>query len=294
MSVPPIEDRRLQAIWIVSVAYLVFAGIDTCAKWLVLSGLPVTEVVFARYLGHFALVLVFSMPLSMALLRTRHLGLECLRGGALFLSTSLNFWALLHLPLTTTMAIFFTTPMIVCLLSIPLLGEQVGPRRWAAIGLSFVGVLIVTRPFTGEAHWAAILSMGAATCAALYFVLTRMLAGRDSVATQQFYAAGVAMLGTAPLAFFGWVWPEGLLNWTLFGLIGVFGWLGHQLLTAAYRFAPASTLAPFLYIEIVYMTASSWLIFGQPPDQWVIAGASVVVACGLYLWMRERQIAAQI
>ena len=78
-----------------------------------------------------------------------------------------------------------------------------------------------------------------------------------------------------------------------FGLIGCFGWGGHQLLTIAHRYAPASTLAPFSYVQIVYMTASSWVIFAQPPDRWVIVGAAVVAASGLYIWLRERALVGQ-
>ena len=107
-----------------------------------------------------------------------------------------------------TAAIVFSGPLWICLLSIPLLGEQVGPRRWAAIVVGFCGVLVVTRPWSGAVHWAVALSIGAALCGALYSILTRLLAGRDSTGTQQFYAALVATLGTAPLALADWSLAE--------------------------------------------------------------------------------------
>ena len=169
------------------------------------------------------------------------------------MSTILNFTALLYLPLTVTAAIAFSGPLWVCLLSIPFLGEQVGPRRWAAIVVGFCGVLIVTRPWSGAVHWAVALSIGAALGGAFYSVLTRLLAGRDSTGTQQFYAALVATIGTAPLALLDWAWPSGVASWIAFLLIGVFGWSSHQLLIIAHRFAPASTLAPFAYAQILYM-----------------------------------------
>ena len=144
-----------------------------------------------------------------------------------------------------TAAIMFSGPLWVCLLSIPLLGERVGPRRWAAILVGFFGILVVTRPWTGPLHWAVALSLGAALCGALYSLMTRMLAGRDSTTTQQFYAGLIATLGIAPLALADWTWPSGAASWFAFFAIGVFGWGGHQLLIIAHRFAPASTLAPF-------------------------------------------------
>ena len=289
--VAPIEDRRLFAIGLIVVAVLGFTGLDTCAKWLVLDGLPTTEVVFVRYFGHLALVVGFALAAGEGIVRTPNLGAVTLRGGFLLMSTILNFTALLYLPLTVTAAIAFSGPLWVCLLSIPFLGEQVGPRRWAAIVVGFCGVLIVTRPWSGAVHWAVALSIGAALGGAFYSVLTRLLAGRDSTGTQQFYAALVATIGTAPLALFDWAWPSGVASWIAFLLIGVFGWSSHQLLIIAHRFAPASTLAPFAYVQILYMGISSWIIFGQPPDIWVLVGAGIVVASGLYIWLRERRLA---
>jgi drug/metabolite transporter (DMT)-like permease len=150
---------------------------------------------------------------------------------------------------------------------------------------------VVTRPWTGPLHWAVAMSIGAALSGACYSLMTRMLAGRDSTTTQQFYAALIATLGTAPLALADWTWPGGPASWFAFFAIGAFGWAAHQLLIIAHRFAPASTLAPMAYVQIIYMTASSWIIFAQPPDVWVIAGATIVAASGLYIWLRERSLA---
>ena len=289
--VAPIEDRTLRGIALMLVALAGFAGIDTCAKWLVLDGLPTAEVVFVRYLGHLLLVVVFALPLGERFLRTDNPGAVVVRGGFLLFSTVLNFAALGFLPLTTTAAIFFSSPLWICLLSIPLLGEEVGPRRWAAMFVGFLGVLVVTRPWSGEVHWAVVLSIGAALCGALYLIMTRSLAGRDSATTQQFYAALVATLGTAPLAIPGWTWPSGGAAWLAFLAIGVFGWGAHQVLIIAHRYAPASTLAPISYAQMLYMIASSWLIFAQPPDGWVLGGAAIVAGSGLYIWLRERALA---
>ena len=175
-------------------------------------------------------------------------------------------------------------------LSILFLGERVGWRRWAAIAVGFCGVLIVMRPWGASFHWAMLLSMGTVICASTYQILTRRLAGVDTTQTQQFYAALVATVVIAPFAFLDWQWPREGAGWAAFVLIGVFGWVGHQLLTVAHRYAPASVLAPFVYLQLVFMTASSVWIFGSTPDEWVFIGAAVVIASGLYIWLRERQI----
>ena len=98
----------------------------------------------------------------------------------------------------------------------------------------------------------------------------------------------------APFALGGWVWPTDASGWFAFGLIGVAALTGHQFITTAHRFAPASVLAPFSYFQIIFMTASSWLIFNQPPEIWLYIGAPIVIASGLYLWLRERQLARAV
>jgi drug/metabolite transporter (DMT)-like permease len=288
---PPIEDRVLAAIGLLLLALLAFTGIDTCAKWLVLHGVPATEAAFVRYAVHLAIVCAVGLAGAERLWVTTSLRAVSLRALALLGSTLLNFAALSFLPLTMTAAIMFSAPLWICLLSIPLLGERVGPRRWAAMAVGFCGILIVARPWTGHLHPAILLSLAAALCAALYSILTRMLAGRDPTNTQQFYAGLVATVGVTPFALGDWTWPSDPASWVALGAIGLFGWGGHQILTIAHRFAPASTLAPFNYAQIVYMTASSWLIFAQPPDRWVILGAGVVAASGLYIGLRERALA---
>jgi len=291
MTPAPREDRRMLAIGLSLAALIAFTGIDTCAKLLVTSGIPTSEVVFVRFLGHFLIMVVVAARLGPDVMRSASPGAELLRGVFLTGSTLFNFWALTYLPLTITSSIAFTIPLWVCLLSVPLLGETVGPRRLAAVLVGFSGVLLITRPWSGDVNWAVILSILCAICASFYTIITRSLAGRDSTATQQFYTSMIATFGTLPLALVAWVWPSDPLTWALFGLIGFFGWLGHQLITIAYRYAGAVTIAPFSYFQIVLMTASSWIIFGDPPDGWMIAGALVVVASGLYIWLRERQLA---
>lgn len=291
-TVPPIEERRLLGIGLVILGYLMFAIIDSCAKWLSQAGLPTTEVVFVRYAGQLFIVSAFLLPTrGREALATRNLKLEIIRGLFLLASTVANFVAILFLPLTITGSILFTAPFMLTALSIPLLGEQVGWRRWAAIGVGFVGVLVIVRPGTEAFHPAVLLSLACALFTALYMIVTRKLAGVDGVSTQQFYASLVATLCLIPFVVAGgWVWPSDPASWFAFIMIGTAALAGHQFLTTAYRFAPASVLAPFGYVQIVFLTVASWLVFNQPPDIWFYAGLPIVVASGLYIWLRERQL----
>jgi drug/metabolite transporter (DMT)-like permease len=289
-GVTPVEDRTLRAILLMLLAMLGFTGIDTCAKWLVTHGMAAPQVAFVRYAVHLGIVLAVGLTAGERLWKTGNPGAISLRALALLGSTLLNFMAVFYLPLTMTAALMFSAPLWICLLSIPLLGEQVGMRRWIALFVGFLGILIVARPWSGHLHWAIFLSLGAAVCGALYAILTRRLAGRDSTHTQQFYVGFVATLGMAPLALAGWTWPQDAASWVALCLIGCFGWGGHQVLTIAHRYAPASTLAPFNYVQMIYMTVSSWVIFAQPPDRYVLLGAAVVAASGIYIWLRERAL----
>ena len=294
--VQPLEDRRLLGIAFILVGYLCFTIIDTCAKYLAQTGMPPMEVVFVRYAGQFILVAAIFLPTTgpRALVATRRWLLEVLRGLALLGSTIFNFIAVTYLPLTVTSAISFTMPLILCVLSIPLLGETVGWRRWVAILVGFGGVLIIVQPGTAAFHPAVLLSLACAVFSALYMLMTRKLAGVDSTRTQQFYASGVATLCIAPFAFGAFRWPSDPAQWFAFILIGVAALVGHLFITSAHRFAPASVLAPFGYFQIIYMTAASWLVFNQPPSFWLYVGAPIVIASGLYIWLRERQLARQV
>ncbi len=293
--VKPVEDRRLLGIAMMLAALFCYTVIDTCAKLMVLAGLPTMEVVFIRYAGQFILVLALFLPREkQALVATRNLKLEVARGLFLLGSTIFNFFAVAYLPLTITSAIGFTMPLILCALSIPLLGETVGWRRWLAIGIGFLGVLIIVRPGTEAFHPAVLLSLGTAACSALYNLSTRRLAGVDTTTAQQFYAAGVATICVAPFSLAGWVWPHELVGWLCLLGIGLAALIGHLFITTAHRYAPASVLAPFGYLQIIFMTGASWLVFNQPPDLWIYIGAPIVMGSGLYIWLRERQLAKSV
>lgn len=270
------------------IAVALFSGLDASGKWLVTHGYPVGQVVFVRYLVALVIMLAVFLPRQGAgLFKSAAPGIELLRAGALLGSATLNFAALRHLPLTVTGSITFLAPLLVAALSVPLLGETVGWRRWAAIVVGFFGVLIVIRPGTAAFHPAVWLALGMVVCLSFYNVLTRKLAGVDSAATQQIILGGVGTLVSLPFALMDWVTPTDVTGVLVFLAIGGFGAVGHLIYTVAYRFAPASLLGPFGYMQIVFFIGLSWLLFDQPPDGWFYAGATVVIASGIYLLHRE-------
>ena len=287
----PRENRVGLAVVTLLAVFAMFTSMDTIAKWLVLAGLPALQVAFLRYAVHFGAILVTYVPgEGLGILRSNAPWTEVLRGVMLLASTAFNFAALAHLPLTLTTSIFFAAPLLIALLSVPVLGERVGPRRLAAIGTGFLGVLVITAPWEATFHWAMLYSLAALTGASVYFVLTRKIAGVDDNPTAQVYASGIATLALAPVALWLWVEPAGALDWGLALLLGSLGALGHSLLTRAYRWAEASVLAPLIYVQILYATAMSWVVFAAPPSARTLLGAAIIIGSGLYLWWREREL----
>jgi drug/metabolite transporter (DMT)-like permease len=281
--------NRLTGIGLVSLTYVFFTLLDGSAKWLVQT-VPVLMVVWLRFLSHALLASALLLPIrGKALVRTRHLRWHVLRGLMFIAMTGMNFWALQYLQLTVTTAMFFTVPILVALASAPLLGEKLDAKRWAAILIGFAGVVVIVRPGSESFHPAMLLSMANAVLYAAFNMMTRKLAAYDSPETIQFLPALVASVVLAPFALAAWVPPQSGFEWLLLGLMGVFGGTGHYLLAMAHRYAPASTLAPFLYQQILYMALFGYLVFGSVPDKETWIGAAIVVASGLYLFSRERR-----
>ena len=291
-AVAPKVDRTAAGLGVMVVTVVFFTMIDTSAKWLVTAGLPALQVVFARYAMHFVLALAVFLPQEGAgAFRSARPGVQFLRSTFLFGSTILNFSALKYLPITVTTTIMFAGPIVVTLLAIPMLGERVGRHRLVAVCVGFLGVLVVMQPWGVAFHPAMLLNIGALTLASLYFILTRKLAGVERNATSQLWSAGLATLCLLPFALSGWVWPTNGVDWTFFALIGIFGGTAHILAVAAHRMADASILAPVIYIQIVLAGIAGIVFFDTWPTFWTLGGGAIIIAAGIYIWHRERQLA---
>jgi drug/metabolite transporter (DMT)-like permease len=281
-------SRRLVGIGLMMAALVCFTAIDTSAKWLGRS-LPPLEISFFRYFAAFVVsAVVFNPVTAPHAWRTRRPVAQILRALFLLGSTIFNFIALRHLQLAETMSITFGVPFLVAVLAVPLLGETVGSARWGAIAMGFLGVLLVTRPSGAQFDPAMLWAFATAACYAGYVLVTRMLTGLDSAASLLLLPAGAAVVMLAPVLPSIWVTPAGLQDWLLLALTGLAGAAGHFLLILAYARTPASALSPFIYAQIVWMTLSGWLVFGDIPNLWTIAGATVVIASGPWLVGLER------
>lgn len=283
-------SRPLRAIGLMCVAWALFACLDTTAKYLgTVTDLPAAQVIWMRFLGQFiAMIATLGFLAVPALLRTRRLKAQLIRSFLLLGSTACNFLALRHLRLDQTTTVGFLTPLVVALLAGPFLGEWIGWRRSIAIVVGFAGIVIALRPGIAAIHPAFLFAFASMLCYAVFSLVTRYLAPFDRAEVTLFYSLMAGTLIVAPFALSAWVWPDNGFIWVLLLSMGVYGGLGHYLFILAHRHAPASTVAPFLYISLLTHSAAGFLVFGQTPDAWTVSGALIVILSGLYLLQRER------
>lgn len=277
---------------------IVIPGIDAIAKFLSDTLAP-GQIAASRFLFQ----LLFLLPLVLATRRpliSRHIGLNALRGALIGGATLLFFWALHHLPLADTIAIFFVEPLILTLIAALFLKERVGWRRLSAIVVGFAGALLVIQPSFQTVGLPAFLPLGAALCFAIYLALTRRVAVVEDVLTMQLWAGIFGLLTLAVAVTIGEIgavpvldpsWPTAQ-EWALLAALGAIATTGHLLIVGAFGRASPSILAPFQYLEILGAVLLGFLIFDEFPDVATWVGILVIVASGLYVFYRERRLAA--
>jgi drug/metabolite transporter (DMT)-like permease len=255
---------------------------------------PVMQIVWARFSGHLVVMLVLFLPhYGRRLFATRRLDIQIGRSLLMLLSNLVFVLAIGRVPLATASAIGFTSPLIVTALSVPLLHEHVGIRRWSAVLVGFAGALLIIRPGSGLQDPGVLLLLVSAASYALYQIATRWIAAYDSAATGIVFSALMGSLATSAMLPFVFVMPRSLFDLALFASLGLIGGGGHYLIIRAFQHGPAAVLAPLGYIELIGTTTLGYLIFGNLPDIWTWLGAAVIIASGLYIALRERHLRAR-
>jgi len=290
-SLPPARPQHpLRGILLFLAALFLFAALDATAKYLsAFYAMPL--LVWARYLVHFVIMLLAMAPgMGRAIVVTRRPWLMSLRALTLVGVTLLGQLALKTLPLAETTALVFVTPLLVALLAGPLLGEQVRLRTWLATVAGFAGVLLIARPGGALVGPGVAYALGAALCYAVYQILTRQLAATEHPTRLLFYTALVGTLSMSLVLPAYWDGqPPTPAQSLLIVSLGLYGGIGHFLLIRAFREAPASTLSPLLYIQLIWATLLGWSVFEQLPDSLAIVGMLIIGASGLSLAIRPRR-----
>lgn len=287
----PSADRPLIGIAWMLVTMFWFVTLDSTAKYLMQS-YPVVQVIWARFFFHVIFVALLMGRQLPTQIRSRLWTHQCLRSFFMFTTTVLFFVGLSIMPLATASTIMFMSPIIVTILSIPLLGERVGVRRWIGIVIGFAGALIVLRPGSESLQLSVLVVLAAAFTHALYQIFTRKLRAQDSQMTSLFYTGIVGALATSAVVPFFWQ-PVATLDWLLFVFAGIAGGIGHLCLIRAFQNAPVSVVAPFSYSSLLWATLFGFALFGDLPGLWTLSGAALIICSGLYIFHREHRLKHQ-
>ena len=283
-------QHPLRGVFLFLAAVFLFAALDATAKYMN-AFFAVPLLVWARYLVHFVIMLVFMAPgMGREIIATRRPWLMSFRALMLVGVTLLAQLALKTLPLAETTALVFITPLLVALLAGPLLGEQVRRSTWLITLAGFAGVLLIARPGGALFGAGVAYALGAALCYAIYQILTRKLAATEHPNRLLFYTA---LIGTLSMSLTLPAYWDGQIPTPTQGLLivslGLYGGIGHFMLIRAFREAPASTLSPLLYIQLIWATLLGWWVFDQLPDLLAIVGMLIIGASGLSLAIRSRR-----
>lgn len=269
------------------VASALFMGINNAILKLLTEGLPAGEIMFLRSIAVLPLLLIYAQfhggwsALRVSRWQGHTWRAVCLGFSAYFFILSVQF-----LPLATTVALTFATPLLITAMAGPFLKEQIGWRRWSAVGVGFIGIIVITRPGSEVFQLTALLPLICALASAGRDVITRsMTAGESSLAIMLTANVGMAIFGLFSLPF-GWVVPDAHSLWLIGACVPLVA-IGHYTMIEALRYAEAAVASPFRYSAIVWAGVLGYLLWGDVPDGWSILGTCIVIASGVYILHRE-------
>ncbi len=276
-----------QGITVMGMGLFLFAWLDVVSK-LLGPLMPVSQILWVRFLAFIPIACALAWRPGQGIAwRTSQPLLQAFRGLLLVVEMGMFVWAFKTMPLADVQAIAAATPLMVVAMSVPLLGESVGWRRWSAVGVGFLGVLLIVRPGFQTLGLGTMVVLIGAAMFALYQILLRLVGRTDSAGTTAVWSAVMGALATSFVAPFDWVWPTAT-GWWLLAAAALLGALGHTIYSKAFVLAPAAVLQPFNYLMLVFAVILGWLIFDHLPDMWTFMGAGLIVASGLYAFHRER------
>lgn len=276
------QRSPIRGMLIYALALFFFAGMDAVSKYLAVRH-PVPFVAWTRYAVHLALMTVIFAPMMGRELVVLHRpSMVLLRAGCLIGITVFMMLAVQRLPLAEATSIVFIAPLLVVLCARKVLGESIGRARWIAVLVGFLGVLLIIRPGGALDQVGVLFALVTAACMTAYQLLTRVLTRSENAVAMLYYSgiAGTAVF-TLGLPWFWLAYDPPWFELLLFASFGTLGFLGHLCFTLAFRDTPASMLAPLTYAQLLWAGLLGWLVFGQTPDAWALAGMAIVAACGV-------------
>ena len=280
-------DAPLRGVLMMCFAVACFAIMNGFVKELRVQELPLIEIIWGRYFFHMVIVLALFPRRIPMLLSGSDKGLQLARSILVLLATACMFTAVGLMPLADVVAITFIAPLLITALSVPLLKERVGLRRWLAVLGGFVGTPTLVRPGGGLFQPAAMLPIGVTILYALYQIITRVISHRTDPVNTVFYTAIVGAIVMSLVVPFFWQAPT-IAQWGLLIVVGLLGGLGHWAIILAYQRAEAPLVAPFAYTELIWAGLMGIALFGNYPDVWTLVGAGVIAISGIYIMQRDK------
>jgi len=269
-------------------AMFVFTLMDAVAKVLT-QEIGVWPTLWIRYLGQAVLVFLIVLPRFGKIVKTSFPLLQLARSVFLMCATMCFFWGISNIGLAEATAIMDISPVLITLGAVLFLGERIGIRRVIGIICALIGAMIVIRPGSDVFSVYALFPLGAAICYYGYNIITRFVGAREDPWTSLFYTALFGAIVFSAIVPFYWQ-PLSAFTITLMAALSVMATLAQWLLIKALSLGEASLLAPIGYIALIFATLWGFLLFGDLPDQWTVIGALVIVASGIYVWLRERKV----
>jgi len=278
----------LRSLGLMALGILLLTANDATSKYLVQSH-PIGQVVGLRQASTLLVLIPYMIFFSRwSLLRVVDLRGQLMRGTLFIIGSMLIVWSLAELPLATAITMLYISPIFMVILSVPLLGEQISRHRWIAVIGGFAGVLIIMRPGASTFQWALLLPLLAAMVNALRDVITRRLARTETSIAILFWSNIILMAGGFMTLPMGWA-PVSAQDAFWFVAAGIFNGTAHFCIIDALRTGEASALAPIRYTALLWAALLGFLVWGEVPELWLLAGAAVIVGSSLYMIRAERR-----
>ncbi len=284
------SHTALLGIALMAGGIFLFAVNDALGKWLVAT-YTVGQVLLIRSAAAFV-VLVPMIRRDAASFRTApRWGLQVLRGVFATVEVGCFYWAVAYMPLADVMTYYLAGPIFVTAIAGTVLREPVGWRRWAAVLIGFCGVLVALRPGSATLAWPALIALAGSFTFSLSMITTRSLRGTSDTVLVTTQTVGALAFG-AVLAPFHWVTPQ-WRDLALLALLGIVAMAAHMCVNRSLILAPASTVVPYQYTTIIWAVLFGYLVFGDVPNAAMLAGAAIIIAAGLFIFLREQRQAWQ-
>jgi drug/metabolite transporter (DMT)-like permease len=285
-----LSDRRaaLSGIALMIAGIFLFAVNDALGKWLVAT-YSVGQVLLIRSIAALVLLAPFIWRDRATFAQAPRWGMQALRAILATVEVGCFYWAVVYLPLADVMAYYLAGPIFVTAIAGAFLGERVGWRRWTAVGVGFLGVIVCLRPGSVVLSWPALIALAGSFTFSLSMISTRALRGTSDTVLVTWQTVAALVFG-AVLSPFSWV-PPPTHDLVLLGLLGMVAMVAHVCVNRSLKLAPASTVVPYQYTTIVWAVLLGYLVFGDVPDVWMLTGAAIIIGAGLFIFLRERRLA---